>query len=225
MANVSVVVPVLDDDRKLKTLLQSLAGNVSEIIVVDGGLSEVAERQCSVYGAEYFRECASRGGQIAKGIDKSSESLIWVLHVDSYSLDKALSRLNLLAESSEIIWGRFDVIMPRLRWIPRMMNMRSRITRICTGDQGMFFSASALSEVGGFPRQPLMEDVECSRRLKRNIAARYIACKETLGTSDRRWLNRGIINTVLRMWWYRLLYFFGKTPEVLHRAYYQKKRI
>lgn len=222
MANVSVVVPVLDDDRKLKTLLKSLAGNVSEIIVVDGGLSDVAKRQCLLYGAEYFQECASRGGQIAKGIDESSEPLIWVLHVDSYNLDKPLSRLNSLAQSSEMIWGRFDVAMPKLRWVPRMMNMRSRFTRICTGDQGMFFSASAISEVGGFPRQPLMEDVECSRRLKRKFYTRYIACKETLGTSDRRWLSQGIIKTVCKMWWYRLLYFLGKTPEVLHRAYYKE---
>ncbi len=223
MINISIIVPILDDDRKLKTLLQSIAGGVSEIIVVDGGVSVIAEEQCSLYGARYFRQPASRGAQIAKGIEKSNESLIWVLHVDAYNLDQPLSRLSQLVRSSKSVWGRFDVMMPNLRWIPRIMNLRSRLTKICTGDQGIFFSASALSEVGGFPSQPLMEDIECSRRLKRYSNARYVACRERIGTSDRRWLSHGIAKTVLMMWWYRLLYFLGESPEALYLAYYKKE--
>ena len=225
MLNLSVIVPVLDDDQRLKTLLQVLEGSVSEIIVVDGGKSEFVVEQCSLYGAKYLRQTASRGAQIAKGIEESKKPLLWVLHVDAYGLDEPLSRLKELAGSSEIIWGRFDVIMPELRWVPRMMNLRSRLTKICTGDQGMFFSASALSLVGGFPSQPLMEDVECSRRLKRCIGARYVACRERLGASDRRWLSYGIGKTILKMWWYRVLYYLGESPDKLHLSYYQKKQV
>ena len=225
MLNLSVIVPVLDDDQRLKTLLQVLEGSVSEIIVVDGGKSEFVVEQCSLYGAKYLRQTASRGAQIAKGIEESKKPLLWVLHVDAYGLDEPLSRLKELAGSSEIIWGRFDVIMPELRWVPRMMNLRSRLTKICTGDQGMFFSASALNRVGGFPSLPLMEDVECSRRLKRCNGARYVACRERLGTSDRRWLSYGIGKTILKMWWYRVLYYLGESPDKLHLAYYQKEQV
>ncbi len=225
MVDLSVIVPVLGDDQRLRSLLQSIAGRVSEVIVVDGGKSEFVKEQCSLYGAKYLRHVPSRGAQIAKGIEESKNPLIWVLHADAYDLDEPLCRLKEFGDSSEIIWGRFDVVMPELRWVPRIMNLRSRLTKICTGDQGMFFSASALSRAGGFPAQPLMEDVECSRRLKRCTGARYVACKERLGASDRRWISDGVRKTILKMWWYRLLYFLGESPVKLYLSYYPKGQV
>lgn len=222
LAEISVIVPVLDDDEKLEVLLGALVGQVAEIIVVDGGSSKTVEQLCSGLGASYIGSIASRGDQVARGIENSRGSLIWVLHVDAFHLAGPLSRLTEFSGSPEAVWGRFDVMMPKLYWIPKMMNLRSRLTKICTGDQGMFFMASLLNEIGGFPSQPLMEDIEMSRRLKQCEKARFVACQEVLGASDRRWRSHGILKTVFKMWWYRLLYFLGKDPGSLYRSYYGK---
>jgi hypothetical protein len=98
------------------------------------------------------------------------------------------------------------------------MNLRSCLTAICTGDQGMFVHRDLLAAVGGMPGQPLMEDIELSRRLKR---VRRPRCRrEVIGTSARRWLRRGVLRTILSMWRFRLRYWLGADPAQLAREYY-----
>ena len=223
MIDLSVVVPILDDDLQLKELLPELSGAFSEVVIIDGGESELAQQLAEHHGAVYSRSCPSRGLQIAKGVDVSSKEVIWVLHVDAYNLEHPTSRLREIRESGLVIWGRFDVEMPRLRCVPRLMNIRSRLTKICTGDQGMFFSRKLIEEIGGFPSQSLMEDVEASRCLKKMFPDAFVACREKLGASDRRWLTNGPVRTIFDMWWYRILYFFGVSPSTLYRKYYGGK--
>ena len=223
MIDLSVVVPILDDDLQLKELLPELSGAFSEVVIIDGGESELAQQLAEHHGAVYSRCCPSRGLQIAKGVNISSKEVIWVLHVDAYNLDHPISRLKEICESRLTIWGRFDVEMPRLRCVPRLMNMRSRLTKICTGDQGMFFSRKLIEEIGGFPSQSLMEDLEASRCLKKMFPDAFVACREKLGASDRRWLANGLVRTIFHMWWYRILYFFGVSPSALYRKYYGQK--
>ena len=91
MIDLSVVVPILDDDLQLKELLPELSGAFSEVVIVDGGESELAQQLAEHHGAVYSRSCPSRGLQIAKGVDVSSKEVIWVLHVDAYNLDHPIS--------------------------------------------------------------------------------------------------------------------------------------
>jgi hypothetical protein len=97
------------------------------------------------------------------------------------------------------------------------MNWRSQITGIATGDQAMFVTRDAFAAVGGFPDQPLMEDVALSKKLKRLGRPLCLAARVT--TSGRRWERRGVLRTVLLMWRLRLAYFFGAEPAVLARRY------
>ena len=119
------------------------------------------------------------------------------------------------------LWGRFDVrIDGASAWFPviaALMNARSRLTRIATGDQAIFVQAALFRRLGGYADQPLMEDVELSRRL-RDLAPP--AClKERVLTSGRRWTNRGVWRTVFLMWRLRWAYWRGASPEVLAKAY------
>jgi glycosyltransferase involved in cell wall biosynthesis len=121
-------------------------------------------------------------------------------------------------------WGRFDVrIVGGSAWLPlvaTMMNWRSRATGIATGDQAMFMRREAFDAVGGFPEQPLMEDIEISRRLKRLERLGPPVClRERVSTSGRRWDRRGAWRTIVLMWRLRLLYWFGVSPERLARQY------
>ena len=102
------------------------------------------------------------------------------------------------------------------------MNERSALTSICTGDQGIFVHRSLLERIGGIPNQPLMEDIELSKRLRR--ISKPIRIRTSLGTSSRRWENDGTLRTILLMWELRLRYFLGTSPEVLAARYYPDGR-
>jgi rSAM/selenodomain-associated transferase 2 len=114
-------------------------------------------------------------------------------------------------------WGRFDVRIegrhPLLPLIAMMMNLRSRLTGIATGDQAMFVERSAFAATGGFPDIALMEDIELSRRLKR--LGRPSCLRARVTTSGRRWEKHGVVRTVLTMWRLRLAFFFGAAPAKL----------
>jgi len=116
------------------------------------------------------------------------------------------------------VWGRFDVRIEGRHWLLPVvawsMNLRSRLTGIATGDQAIFVRRDAFP---GFPQLPLMEDVAFSKLMKRRSPP---AClREKVTTSGRRWESRGVVRTIVLMWWLRLLFFLGISPDKLARRY------
>ena len=107
---------------------------------------------------------------------------------------------------------------PVFRIIEKMMNWRSCLTQVATGDQGIFVRRALFEEIGGFPEIPLMEDIAISKLLRRHGRGACIHVR--LMVSSRRWESRGLFQTVLLMWWLRLRYVFGADPADLHRTYY-----
>ena len=108
-----------------------------------------------------------------------------------------------------------------LRLIEYLMNQRSCITGIATGDQGIFMLRYAFDQVNGFSEIPLMQDIAMSTKLK---GIRPPACiDQKLIVSSRKWEENGIIKTVVLMWWLRLAYFFGASPDYLAKQYYSSK--
>jgi GT2 family glycosyltransferase len=103
--------------------------------------------------------------------------------------------------------------------VEALMNRRSRLTGIATGDQALFVRRDVFERAGGFPEIALMEDIALSRRLKR--AARPACPRARVVASSRRWEENGIVRTILLMWWLRLRYFFGADPADLVRVYYR----
>jgi hypothetical protein len=120
-----------------------------------------------------------------------------------------------------LAWGRFDVKIegrhPLLALIATMMNLRSRITGITTGDQALFVTREAFLRAGGFPDVALMEDIALSKRLK--AVSPPLCLDERVITSGRRWETRGLARTVFLMWRLRLAYYFGAEPARLARLY------
>jgi hypothetical protein len=97
------------------------------------------------------------------------------------------------------------------------MNLRSCLTGIATGDQALFMTRAAFDEVGGFPDQPLMEDVEITSRLRQR--SRPACIRRPVLASARRWEARGAWRTIFLMWRLRLDYWFGASPADLARRY------
>jgi hypothetical protein len=102
--------------------------------------------------------------------------------------------------------------------VAALMNLRSRVSGIATGDQGIFVERALFVEAGGFPEIPLMEDVALSKALKRR-AGRPACLRARVRTSGRRWERRGPLRTIVLMWRLRLLYALGADPRRLARSY------
>ncbi len=236
---VSVLIPVLNDAEALARLLERLQKSTArlsesamagsgtgrcgiEILVIDGGSidASVAVAGHAPHVHAVLQSAAGRGVQLAAGVAGARGRWLWLLHADS---DPAPSCLGyLLSLSDRPAWGRFDVALAGgalLALVAGMMNLRSRLTGICTGDQGIFVHHAMLEAAGGMPAQPLMEDIELSRRLKR--MARPLCRPERILTSSRRWRRGGVVRTILGMWRFRLRYWLGADPERLAREYYR----
>lgn len=230
-----IVLPTLNEGARIVALLSKLqAARIAgaQVVLVDGGSRDDTCAQAFGLVDDLTTSPPGRGEQIALGIARSMREYIWMLHADSTITEQHYAAV-LAAFERGAVWGRFDIAIEQdpssgrsagwlragaLRCIAFMMNLRTRLTGIVTGDHGIFCRRSALQRVGGFPRQPLMEDIEVSRRLR--TVAWPSALPIALGTSGRRWEKRGVLSTVLLMWTYRLRYFFGAAPASLARDYY-----
>ena len=219
----TVVVPVYQDDDALSRLLALLNQWSVLVVVVDGAQDPATQKLVDTFAgkARYLAAAPGRGEQIAAGIENVSTPWVWVLHADTLPSRGACEFLAALDLADGCYWGRFDIVMSGLPVICWFMNWRSRLSKICTGDQGMFFAIPLLQAVGGFPRQPLMEDIEVSRLLKHSGGC-FLAPKHHVEASGRRWFTQGKLKTVLSMWFLRLRYWCGADVHQLYRAYYGK---
>ena len=220
-ARLSVVMPVLNEAACIEAALQALAAGGLQAVVADGGSTDATLALARALGAQVVNAPRGRAQQMNAGAQQASGGLLLFLHADT-RLPPDAGRLivQALASGSQV-WGRFDVRIagkPRmLRLIAACMNLRSRWTGIATGDQAMFMTRAAFDAVGGFPDQPLMEDIEMSRRLRK--LSRPACLRQQVVTSGRRWETRGVWRTVLLMWRLRLAYWRGAAPERLAALY------
>ncbi len=220
-----IVIPVLNEGTALGErlrALQSLRADGAELVVVDGGSRDDSWALAVPWVDRLLCSCAGRALQMNIGAadtaDSQADALLF-LHADTRLPSNAL-RLILQALSRRT-WGRFDVQLDspvaRLRLVGAMMNARSRLTGIATGDQAIFIRADAFRAAGGFPAQPLMEDIELSTRLLKS--SRPAILSERVITSARKWERCGVWRTVWLMWRLRWAYFFGASPEQLALKY------
>jgi rSAM/selenodomain-associated transferase 2 len=216
----SIVMPVLDEAELVSAALAPLRAEGVELIVVDGGSRDGTPGRCAGLADAVLAAPRGRARQMNAGARAAQGDALLFLHADT-TLPPGSPALVERALQDHA-WGRFDVrIDGRARVLPlvaALMNLRSRWTGIATGDQAIFMRRAAFDAVGGFPDQPLMEDIEISHRLRARFGAP--AClRERVTTSGRRWDQRGAWRTILLMWRLRLLYRLGVSPQRLAAAY------
>lgn len=223
MTSVAVIVPVLNEAARLPALLDSLrTTDFAEIIVVDGGSTDgsAGRSECAHDRVRRLSSERGRARQMNAGAHAAGSDLLLFLHADTQLPATAVALLG-AAVSAGARWGRFDVRIvppaPSLLLVQALMNWRSALTGICTGDQGIFVRRDLFAETGGFAEIPLMEDIELSRRLKR--IARPWRIRTPLLTSARRWRQLGTLRTIASMWRLRLLYWWGVPAEKLAGRY------
>lgn len=224
-SRIVIIVPILNEAMRIEALLKQLLPLVSSdclLVLVDGGSQDGSAELAMAKAPHFMQTKPGRAQQMQAGLAlASAQDIVWFLHADVQICSDALQAIR-QATTSGALWGRFDVRLSgshRLfRIIETMMNWRSAITGICTGDQGIFVKMETLTAIGGMPLQPLMEDVELSTRLKK--LAMPARLKNKLVVSSRKWEQAGILHTILLMWKLRLAYFFGAPACRLAAIYY-----
>jgi len=220
----SIIVPMLNEAPALPDLLEHLRPlrrSGVEVILVDGGSEDGSAAIASRAGFEVVHAERGRARQMNAGAAAASGDVLLFLHADTRLPDGAIQLINAALADGRHVWGRFDVAFD-LRSLTMDatafgMNLRSRLSGIATGDQALFMTRAAFDGVGGFPDQPLMEDVEITSRLRRR--SRPACIRRPVLTSARRWKSRGPWRTILLMWRLRLAYWFGASRADLARHY------
>ena len=226
MGRLTIVIPVLNEAAIIVAALAALAplqARGAEVIVVDGGSSDGTIALARPLADRVIAGSRNRGAALNAGAELGSGDVLLFLHADTTLPDDA-DRLMVgavLTRTPDRCWGRFDLRIagrhPLLALVARMINWRSRLTGIATGDQAMFVTRDAFWAAGGFPDLPLMEDIALSRKLKRLCRPFCIATPAV--TSGRRWDYHGVFRTILLMWRLRLAYYLGAEPDRLALAY------
>ena len=220
--NIAVVIPVLNEQKVIGSTLSNLnAIGVNEIIVVDGGSTDRTREIASEAGARVVAAPRGRGRQMNEGARLAQGKILLFLHADTRLPRSALEDIRRALSDPAYVGGRFDVSLDGDRWIFKvvgaLISLRSRLSRVATGDQAIFIRKEVFQQLGGFPDISLMEDIALSRMLKKRGK---VAClRSRVITSSRRWEREGIWSTILKMWLLRLLYLAGICPRGLKQYY------
>ncbi|WP_404471640.1 TIGR04283 family arsenosugar biosynthesis glycosyltransferase [Vreelandella venusta] len=225
-ASLSIIIPMLNESGGIQatlTWLQPLRASGVELIVVDGGSTDASVALAAPLADAVLSSDPGRARQMNLGAQHASAPALLFLHADTQLPPGEEQRAvaNLHQSLAHHAWGRFDIHLEgKSRWLPvvsTLMNLRSRLSGIATGDQGMFLRREAFDAVGGFPDQPLMEDIALSKRLKTLSPP---ACLRTkVVSSGRRWDQFGAWRTICLMWRLRYRYWRGVSATQLAKEY------
>jgi rSAM/selenodomain-associated transferase 2 len=220
----SIIIPVLDEAAQIGAALAALEpmrARGAEVIIIDGGSQDDTATHARPLADHAIAAPRGRASQMNAGATIARGHVLLFLHADT-RLPADADRLILEGlKRSGRAWGRFDVTIegahPLFPVIAALMNARSRLTGITTGDQAMFVTRDAFTVAGGFPGIALMEDITLARSLKR--VSQPLCLSARVITSGRRWERRGVVRTIFLMWRLRLAYFLGAKPDDLARRY------
>jgi rSAM/selenodomain-associated transferase 2 len=224
----SIVMPVLNEVQGIAVAVKALApllARGAELIIADGGSSDGtlawAQVMTKIPGTTLVTAQRGRAIQMNAGAQQAKGDVLLFLHVDTvlpFDADALMAKA--LADGAAV-WGRFDArIEGQSQLLPMVaacMNLRSRLSGVATGDQAMFMTKMAFDQLNGFPIQPLMEDIEMSKRLLK--LSRPACLRDKVLTSGRRWDSRGALRTIALMWRLRFAYWRGVSTERLAEQY------
>ncbi len=241
ITTVSIIIPVFNEADNLPLLfdnINKLNPNPQQVILVDGGSNDDSIAIIQSFINELmlnndrkidWRMTGSKAGralQMNTGAALATSEVLLFLHADTQLPMNAIESVSEAMKRAE--WGRFDVQIasrqPTLRLVSQMINWRSRLSGIATGDQAIFISQSLFERIGNYPNQALMEDIELCKQLKGKQLkgmAKPACLKSKVITSARRWQQHGTWRTIILMWHLRFDYWRGVSADNIKARYYK----
>lgn len=221
----SIIIPVLNEaaylDHSLARLfaLEAVA-DLCEVIVCDGGSDDESLEIVKQYACRIVHSDPGRARQMNLASQAARGNFLLFLHADSSLPANFYSSINASAE-----WGFFRLRLNGdtsvYRFIEYAINLRTRLSKVAGGDQGLFFKRGFFESLDGYPKIPLMEDIAICKLARRR--ARPVIIDTAITSSSRRWQENGVIKTVLLMWSLRLAFWLGIDPQRLYKIYYPQQ--
>ena len=150
----------------------------------------------------------------------ASGDFLLFLHADSSLPENFFELFDTRSE-----WGFFRLRLSGQAAVYRVIewaiNLRTRLSRVAGGDQGLYFNRYFFQSLGGYPEIPLMEDIAISKSACRKT--RPVIIDAAITSSARRWQDNGVATTVFLMWALRLAFWLGVDPDRLHKIYYPQR--
>lgn len=222
---ISIITPVLNEEQQIVPLLDSLAGAGEGIehIFVDGGSTD---RTCALlqqYPVRLLSSAPSRGLQQNLGARAAEGETLLFLHCDTRLPDDFPRRIETALGTPGRVAGAFSLAIDHPGWpyrlIERGTNLRSSLLNLPYGDQALFMKKCTFDRVGGFPNQPILEEIPLLRRLRTLGSIGIITTPAT--TSARRWQRLGPVRATLVNQMMLVGFLMGCSPQRLARFYVQ----
>ena len=237
---IAVIIPVLNEALCIgQTLSRTATLGFDDLVIVDGGSTDMT---CAIVESfagpglapsghspapfthtpiRLLTAPPGRARQLNAGAVATHCDVLLFLHADTQLPPNARQAVSRALSDRACVGGRFNVRFDSscltASVVANLMNLRSRLSGMATGDQAIFVRRDVFERIGRFADIPLMEDIEFSRRLKRVGAV--MPLKDTVVTAFRRWEQHGPLRTILLMWTLRFLYWIGVSPHRLQHFY------
>ncbi len=218
--DISIIIPVFNEKHIKQTIQMIKNQNTSynyEIIVVDGNNSSTINliNDSSVIKINSKK---GRAVQMNEGAKYATSPILFFLHADNKI---KYNTLDLICNEKAKV-GAFKLYIDSdkfyFRIIEKVVNLRSKITKIPYGDQGIFINKEIFNSIGRFSDLDIMEDVDLMDKVKKT-GLHVKILNQSIITSPRRWQQEGVIYTTLRNWTIYTLYRLGVDSKKLVKFY------
>lgn len=219
---VAVVIPTHGEEPRLRDVLESAhAETTAEVVVVAAGHRQDVVKICAETLTPMRSADANRAVQLNLGAAATSAHRLLFLHGDTVLSPDCLNEIDEILTQEGVVAGAFQLEIESsrraARWVEWGVRQRSQRFQMPYGDQGIFLNRDTFEQLNGFREQPIMEDYDLVRRLRRmgRIAISSLSVK----TSPRRWHQVGFVRTTIVNQLMILGYHVGVSPQRLARLY------
>jgi rSAM/selenodomain-associated transferase 2 len=205
---ISIIIPVLNEENIIHNTLQQFQFKDRfriEIIIVDGGSQDRTRKIATQLSLEnqqiklVTESNSGRANQMNYGANLATGNILLFLHADTILPNNYQQIIPDILLQKNVILGAFKLKIDgeekSLRWIEKMVNLRSHFLSFPYGDQGFFITKQNFNLLGGFANLTIMEDFNFIQKAKRQ--GKIMIAKEAVTTSARRWQKLGIVKTTI----------------------------